>query len=240
STHELKSLIGSIIHLKKNPEIFSFATDLNTQRKKHKEMDDAEFLKFILEKSILEVQVKIDKASQDVERLEDAQIDSIFVDGQGLDSLKCPFVVEVANMRICTVKDVPSAALVMAMAAHLKANKMIELPKWHDIVKTGCTKELPPLDEDWFFIRAAAILRRTYVRGQVGIGAFRKIFGEAQNNGNCPSHFRRSSGAVIRQCVKGLEKAGLVKKVKGTSGRSITRKGQQELDKIARGLRPKK
>lgn len=30
----------------------------------------------------------------------------------------------------------------------------IHLPTWVDIVKTGAFKQLPPNDEDWYFVRA--------------------------------------------------------------------------------------
>ena len=64
-----------------------------------------------------------------------------------------------------TVKDVASHDFVIAYAAHLKRIGKIEVPKWADLVKTGTTRELAPYDPDWYYIRAAAIARRVYLRG---------------------------------------------------------------------------
>lgn len=30
----------------------------------------------------------------------------------------------------------------------------LQIPDWVDVVKTACFKELPPLDRDWYYIRA--------------------------------------------------------------------------------------
>ena len=35
----------------------------------------------------------------------------------------------------------------------------LEVPTWVDIVKTGTAKELAPYDQDWFYIRSAAVAR---------------------------------------------------------------------------------
>jgi hypothetical protein len=33
-------------------------------------------------------------------------------------------------------------------------NAQLQIPDWVDVVKTACFKELPPLDRDWYYIRA--------------------------------------------------------------------------------------
>ena len=71
-----------------------------------------------------------------------------------------------------TVKDVAAQDFVIAYAAHLKRIGKIEVPKWADLVKTGTTRELAPYDPDWYYMRAAAIARRVYLRGGIGVGAF--------------------------------------------------------------------
>lgn len=40
----------------------------------------------------------------------------------------------------------------------------MKVPEWVDIVKTGTHKELAPFDEDWFYVRCAALARHLYVR----------------------------------------------------------------------------
>lgn len=58
------------------------------------------------------------------------------------------------------VKDVPADRFVVALAEHFKKSDKLKVPQWAEIVKTGAYKELPPVNPDWFFIRAAAIARR--------------------------------------------------------------------------------
>jgi small subunit ribosomal protein S19e len=53
-----------------------------------------------------------------------------------------------------TAKDVNAHALIKAYAAHLKRSGKLPVPKWVDVVKTGKFKELAPLDQDWYYMRA--------------------------------------------------------------------------------------
>ena len=92
-----------------------------------------------------------------------------------------------------TVKDVNSHDFVIAYAAHLKRIGKIEVPKWADLVKTGITRELAPYDPDWYYIRAAAIARRVYLRGGIGVGAFKRIFGGRMMRGTRPEKFMTGS-----------------------------------------------
>ena len=39
------------------------------------------------------------------------------------------------------------------------------------------SKELPPQDIDWFYVRAAAVARHVYMRKTVGVGRLRKVHG---------------------------------------------------------------
>lgn len=57
-----------------------------------------------------------------------------------------------AKQNGATVKDVDPQEFVVALAAHLK--KKLELPEWHDLVKTAAFKEMPPQDADWYYVRA--------------------------------------------------------------------------------------
>merc|ERR1712230_234419 len=92
-----------------------------------------------------------------------------------------------------TVKDVAAHDFVIAYAAHLKRTGKVEVPKWADLVKTGRFKELAPYDPDWYYIRAASMARKVYLRGGVGVGAFSKIYGGVPNRGTCKGHFTKAS-----------------------------------------------
>ncbi|CAI5493216.1 unnamed protein product [Closterium sp. Naga37s-1] len=131
-----------------------------------------------------------------------------------------------------TVKDVSPHAFVKAYAAHLKRTGKVEVPTWADIVKTGTYKELAPYDPDWYYIRAASMARKVYLKPGVGVGAFKKIYGGPKNNGSRPSHFCRSSGSVARHVLQQLESIGIVEQ-DANGGRRITSDGQRDLDRIA-------
>merc|ERR1712072_261892 len=53
------------------------------------------------------------------------------------------------SRRSVTVKDVPADAFIKACADFLKRQPKFDVPKYHDIVKTGTFKELAPYEEDW-------------------------------------------------------------------------------------------
>lgn len=54
--------------------------------------------------------------------------------------------------------------------------------------------------------------RKIYLRGGIGVGMFRRIYGGRQNNGTKPSHFAKSSGAVARAILHELERIRVVEK----------------------------
>mmetsp|Transcript_2094 Transcript_2094/g.4367 ORF Transcript_2094/g.4367 Transcript_2094/m.4367 type:complete len:149 (-) Transcript_2094:189-635(-) len=137
-----------------------------------------------------------------------------------------------APRRGVTVRDVPAPDFIVAYAAHLKRTGKIEVPKWVDIVKTGVHKELAPYDPDWFFVRAASMARKVYLKAGVGIGAFRKVYGGSKRNGNRPSHFALGSGSVARVVLKELTKLKVLE-LDPKGGRKITQDGQRDLDRIA-------
>ncbi|XP_011621085.1 40S ribosomal protein S19 isoform X2 [Amborella trichopoda] len=132
-----------------------------------------------------------------------------------------------------TVKDVSPHEFVKSYSAHLKRSGKIELPKWVDLVKTGTFKELAPYDPDWYFIRAASMARKIYLRQGIGVGGFQKIYGGRKRNGSCPPHFCKSSGAVARHILQQLEKVKIIE-FDPKGGRRITSSGQRDLDQVFR------
>ncbi|XP_016512431.2 small ribosomal subunit protein eS19x-like [Nicotiana tabacum] len=108
----------------------------------------------------------------------------------------------------------------------------MELSEWTDLVKTGKLKELAPYDPDWYYIRAASMAWKIYLRGGIGVGGFRRIYGGNQRNGNRPRHFSKSSGSVARNILQQLQNMNIVDfDLKG--GRRITSNGQRDLDQVA-------
>ncbi|KAF8037427.1 hypothetical protein BT93_B0354 [Corymbia citriodora subsp. variegata] len=131
-----------------------------------------------------------------------------------------------------TVKDVSPHEFVKAYAAHLKRSGKIELPHWTDIVKTAKFKELAPYDPDWYYIRAASMARKIYLRGGLGVGAFRRIYGGSQRNGSRPPHFCKSSGSIARHILQQLESMNIID-AEPRGGRRITSSGRRDLDQVA-------
>jgi len=131
-----------------------------------------------------------------------------------------------------TVKDVAADEFVQAYATHLKRSGKVEVPKWADIVKTGPHKELAPYNPDWYYIRLASVARKVYLRGGVGVGAFRKIYGGRKRNGTRPAHFTKGSGSIARSALKTLSSLKVVE-IDPKGGRRITQTGQRDLDRIA-------
>ncbi|THU53210.1 hypothetical protein C4D60_Mb10t12030 [Musa balbisiana] len=91
-----------------------------------------------------------------------------------------------------------------------KRQNKLELPEWIDIVKTGRFKELAPYDPDWYYIRAASMARKIYLRQGIGVGGFQKIYGGRKRNGSRPPHFCKSSGAIARHILQQLQNVNII------------------------------
>ncbi len=130
-----------------------------------------------------------------------------------------------------TVYDVPADKLIERVAEKLKEMNEFRPPEWAKFVKTGVHKERSPEQEDWWWIRVAAIFRKVYIDGPVGIERLRSAYGGRKRRGVEPPKFRKGSGSIIRKALQQLEKAGFVTKTK--DGRIVTPKGRSFLDKIA-------
>ncbi|KAF1916487.1 40S ribosomal protein-like protein S19 [Ampelomyces quisqualis] len=132
-----------------------------------------------------------------------------------------------------SVKDVEAQKFIGAYAAFLKRQGKLPIPGWVDTVKTSHSKELPPQDIDWFYVRAAAVARHVYMRKTVGVGRLRKAHGSTKNRGSRPSHHTDASGSVDRKVMQALEKIGVLEHDEDKGGRRITQSGQRDLDRIA-------
>jgi small subunit ribosomal protein S19e len=134
------------------------------------------------------------------------------------------------------VREVQAAALIKLVGEELKKLKELEPPAWSHFVKTGVHKERPPEQPDWWYTRAASVLRRLYIDGPVGVSRLRTCYGGRKNLGQAPEHFRRAGGKIIRVVLQQLENAGLTMKV-GGKGRKLTPKGLEILDRMAKQVK---
>lgn len=135
-----------------------------------------------------------------------------------------------------TVRDVDQSELVIRAAQDLQ--KKIQMPDWARFVKTGVHKERPPEQSNWWYLRAASILRNVYLNGPVGVERLRSVYGGKKSLGHQPTHTFKSGGKIIRAVLQDLERAKLIESViKPKRGRKVTREGQRFLDNIARDVK---
>jgi len=131
-----------------------------------------------------------------------------------------------------TLQDISAPTFIKYFSRHLRRTGKVEPPKWAELVKTGITRYNAPANPDWYFVRAASILRRIYLTPGIGIGAFREMYGglNRRRKGRC--HHSPAAGAIIRHALHQLEKLQLVEKAPN-GGRRVTKTGRRDLDRIA-------
>jgi len=134
-----------------------------------------------------------------------------------------------------SVRDVPPNLLIKELVDRLKAEGKITPPAWAPFVKTGASKERQPLQSDWWWTRLAAILRTVSLGGPLGVERIRSKYGGKKNRGHKPERFYKGSGAIVRNALKQLEGAGLLKSVP-KKGRVIAPAGQAMLDSASNAV----
>lgn len=120
------------------------------------------------------------------------------------------------------------------LAAALKEIPEFKMPEWAYFVKTGISRVKPPEDYDFWYKRAASILRQLYINKVVGVGRLRVRYGSKQNRGMKPERFQKSGGKIIRTVLQQAEAAGFVEKAEEgkKKGRKLTDKGREFLEAI--------
>ncbi|MGB9707836.1 MAG: 30S ribosomal protein S19e [Candidatus Pacearchaeota archaeon] len=132
------------------------------------------------------------------------------------------------------VYEIPSQKFIIYLAEKLKGMKEFEMPNWAAYVKTGVAKMRPPETDDWWYVRAASILRKVYVKGIVGVERLRNEYGSRKKSGMRPEKFFRAGGKIIRTILQQATKAGLIEHIKEKKvGRRLTKKGKEYLETIA-------
>ena len=121
------------------------------------------------------------------------------------------------------------------LADALKKVPEFKVPEWVLFVKTGTQKTRPSSEEDFWYKRAASVLRQLYLRGTVGVQRLRTRYGGRKDRGMKPPRFMKSGGKIIRVILQQAETAGLAEKstVK-KAGRILTSKGKEFLEAIVK------
>ncbi|MHA1792462.1 MAG: 30S ribosomal protein S19e [Promethearchaeota archaeon] len=135
--------------------------------------------------------------------------------------------------RVVNIYHVDPTMFINKMAEKLKTfseiNPPLELKFW----KTSCAKEFPPENaDDFWYIRAASLLRKLAMKKSIGVRRLRKIYGTAQRRGHRPRRSRMAAGKIIRRCLQNLEKAGLVINQERV-GRRLSPEGQSLVDSVS-------
>ena len=130
---------------------------------------------------------------------------------------------------MASVYDIDPNIFIREVAIELKGK--IDIPEWAKYVKTSSTRERPPIQDDFWYIRAASILREVYIKNGIGVSRLRTKYGGKTKNTHVKKIKKISSGKIIRNILQQLEKIGFVQKSK--KGRVLTPEGKSFLDKIA-------
>lgn len=133
-----------------------------------------------------------------------------------------------------SVYDTDPNELIKKAAEKLKPE--ITMPEWAKFAKTSPARDRTPLSQDWWWMRAASILRKIYVQGPVGVNKLSVKYGGKKNMGHKPNRFYRGSRKIIRTLMQQLEEKGYIIKAQKDAhkGRIVTNKGKSLLDKAAR------
>ena len=130
----------------------------------------------------------------------------------------------------------------LKLAEALKKVPEFKEPEWLAFVKSSPAKERPIEDVDFWYKRAASILRQIYKKKIVGVNRLRTKYGSKKNRGFKPERFQKAGGKIIRTILQQADKSGfteIAKDVKGIRdkkpGRQLTQKGKEFMESIKNG-----
>ena len=126
--------------------------------------------------------------------------------------------------------------LIPKVAEELKKRKEIQPPVWAAFAKAGVHQQMPPEEPDWWFIRAASVLRRLYIDGPVGVQRMRTAYGGKRDRGSSPFQFRKGGGLVPPEGPPAARGRRATWQRTRTGGASRS-PGRSFLDGVAHGLR---
>jgi small subunit ribosomal protein S19e len=124
------------------------------------------------------------------------------------------------------------------LAEALKQIPEFQSPEWVDFVKSSPSKERPINEIDFWYKRAASVLRQIYKKKILGVNRLRTRYGSKKNRGMKPERAVRAGGKILRTILQQADKAGFTEKVKDNkvlrtrAGRKLTAKGKEFLETI--------
>lgn len=137
-----------------------------------------------------------------------------------------------------TPRDIEAQEFIEALAKKLEGMKEFAIPEWAIYIKTGASKQRPPERDDWWYVRAASILRTLYIKGVIGVERLRTKYGSRKKRGVAPEKYFKSSGKIIRVVLQKATAEGLVEIIKEKkTGRRLTKKGKEFLESVAQEIK---
>jgi len=127
----------------------------------------------------------------------------------------------------------------LKLAEALKKIPEFKEPEWVAFVKSSPSKERPIEDVDFWYKRAASILRQIYKKKIIGVNKLRTKYGSKKNRGFKPEKFQKAGGKIIRTILQQSDQAGfteIAKDIKGVRekkpGRQLTQKGKEFMEAV--------
>jgi len=136
------------------------------------------------------------------------------------------------------VYEINSQEYNLKLAEALKQVPEFQSPEWVDFVKSSPSKERPINEVDFWYKRAASVLRQIYKKKIVGVNRLRTRYGSKKNRGMKPERFVKAGGKILRVILQQADKAGFTEKVKDNkvlrtrAGRKLTAKGKEFLESV--------
>ena len=132
------------------------------------------------------------------------------------------------------IYDISQQEYNIKLAEALKKTGNFPMPDWAKYVKTGLNQSRLPDNQEWWYNRAASILRQILIHRVVGVGRLRTKYGGRQIRGMRPEKFAKASGKIIRVILQQAETAGFLEKVKEGKrfGRRVTKKGEEFMEAV--------
>ena len=138
-----------------------------------------------------------------------------------------------------SIYTVEPSKLIRLIAEKFKEYPEITPPKDSKFWKTAFFKELAPVEEDFWYIRCASLLRKVNKFGEIGVNRLRKKYGGRNKKGPGLNHSAKGSGKIIRVALQQLEKANLIETTE-KNGRKVAKEGHSLLERTAYSILRKK
>ncbi len=138
-----------------------------------------------------------------------------------------------------SIYDLDAGEYNLKLAKALKEIPEFKQPEWVNFVKSSPSKERPIDDDDFWYKRAAGILRQVYKRKFLGVNRLRTKYGSKKNRGFKPEKFQKAGGKIIRTILQQSDTAGFTEIIKPNRGvrsqkpgRMLTDKGKEFLEGV--------